>query len=251
MSLPPACLRLLCLVFACIVLGPALAGGQSPSLPAPDPSFQPPEDQAGIPRVLLIGDSISIGYTLPVRELLKGKANVHRIPANAATTRNTLDQFDAWVGTGKWDVIHFNWGLHDLKRMPGGQPQISLRDYEQNLRQLVERLRPLGRRLIWCSTTPVPGTELDPPRFNGDVIAYNAVASRVMAENHIPVNDLYSFVVPQADRIRKPLNVHFTPKGCMVLAQQVARCIAQALATEPDGNSASPGLEPKHYPHLF
>ena len=41
------------------------------------------QDTPGLPRVLLIGDSISIGYTLPVRRLLAGKANVHRIAVNA------------------------------------------------------------------------------------------------------------------------------------------------------------------------
>jgi hypothetical protein len=73
------------------------------------------EDVAGLPRVLLIGDSISIGYTLDVREMLKGKANVHRIPTNGGPTTNGLKSIKAWLGDSKWDVIHFNWGLHDLK----------------------------------------------------------------------------------------------------------------------------------------
>ena len=51
-----------------------------------------------------------------------------------------------------------------------------------------------------------------------------------MTENRIPINDLYSFVMPQADRIRKPLNVHYTAKGSEVLGRQVATCIEQALA---------------------
>jgi len=223
-------LMLLALVFSSI----PLARGADPLVPpaTQDASFEDVADVPGLPRVLLIGDSISMGYTLPVRELLKGKANVHRIPANAATTRNTLDQFGNWIPAGPWDVIHCNWGLHDIKRMPDGKRQVSLEDYERNLRELVQRLKPIGRKLVWCSTTPVPGTELDPPRFNEDVIAYNTVARRVMAEDGIPVDDLYSFVLPQADRIRKPLNVHFTSRGCLVLAQQVARCIEQVIAAD-------------------
>ena len=70
----------------------------------------------GLPRVLLIGDSISIGYTLPTRELLDGKANVHRIPTNGGPTTRGLEQLDRWLGDSRWDVIHFNFGLHDLKR---------------------------------------------------------------------------------------------------------------------------------------
>ena len=69
---------------------------------------------------MLIGDSISIAHTLPSRHLLKEIANVHRIPANAGATTNGLAQIDTWLGTRQWDVIHFNWGLHDLNLNPDG-----------------------------------------------------------------------------------------------------------------------------------
>src|SRR5438270_12669603 len=85
--------------------------------PAPNPAFREIQDVAGLPRVLLIGDSISIGYTEPVRALLAGKANVHRIPTNGAHTGNGLQNLDAWLGTSRWAVIHFNFGLHDLRYM--------------------------------------------------------------------------------------------------------------------------------------
>ena len=92
------------------------------------PEFAPVEDTPGLPRVLLIGDSISIGYTLPVRELLKGKANVHRIPGNGGPTTNGLKNLDEWLA-GKWDVIHFNFGLHDLKIGDDGSRQVPLEQY--------------------------------------------------------------------------------------------------------------------------
>src|SRR5262249_10720902 len=82
---------------------------------APNPAMQEVDDVAGLPRVLLIGDSISVGYTVPVRELLKSKANVHRILTNGGPTVNGVQHISEWLGSGKWDVIHFNWGLHDLK----------------------------------------------------------------------------------------------------------------------------------------
>ena len=62
------------------VLEPAPPGAPKPRHPA----FAKVEDTPGLPRVLLLGDSISIGYTLPVRERLKDVANVHRAPANHA-----------------------------------------------------------------------------------------------------------------------------------------------------------------------
>ncbi|MFP6883617.1 MAG: hypothetical protein VCA40_04240, partial [Roseibacillus sp.] len=69
------------------------------------------EDVPGLPRILLIGDSITFGYTLFVREALKGVANVHRIPTNGGPTSKGLEHIEAWLGTSKWDIIHFNWGL--------------------------------------------------------------------------------------------------------------------------------------------
>lgn len=99
------------------------------------------EDAAGLPRVLLIGDSISIGYTLPTRRLLHGKANVHRIPMNGGPTTRVLEMLTEWLRYGKWDVIHFNWGLHDLEIMEDGEHQVPIDQYEKNLRDLVEQLK--------------------------------------------------------------------------------------------------------------
>ena len=59
--------------------------------------------------MLLIGDSISIGYTLPVRKLMQGKANIHRPLTNCGPTTKGIAEIDKWLGKDKWDVIHFNW----------------------------------------------------------------------------------------------------------------------------------------------
>src|SRR5690606_23630682 len=116
----------------------------------PNPALAPITDDPALPRVLLIGDSISIGYTLPLRKLLEGKANVHRIPTNGGPTTRGLEQIDSWLGNGQWDVIHFNWGLHDLKYASEngqltspekGRQQVPIDEYERNLTRLVERLK--------------------------------------------------------------------------------------------------------------
>jgi hypothetical protein len=197
---------------------------------APDPALAPIEDQSGLPRVLLIGDSISIGYTLPVREALKGKANIHRIPTNGGPTSNGVANLDKWLGDKKWDVIHFNWGLHDLKfvdekgqlsNAQTGKHQIPLDQYEQNLRQLTQRLQKTGAKLIWCSTTPVP--EGAGGRSPGDELRYNEVAAKVMKELNVPTDDLYTFAKPRLKEIQRPANVHFTTEGSKVLSEQVVK----------------------------
>jgi len=200
-----------------------------PPKKAPSPVLAPITDVAGLPRVLLIGDSISMGYTLPVRELLKGKANVHRIPANGGPTKNGLANLSKWLGTGKWDLIHFNWGIHDLKHMPDGKRQVEAADYEANLRTLVGKLKATGAKLIWCSTTPIPAGELNPKRTFGQVSDYNEIAARVMKELGVPINDLNAWITPRFDEFHKPKDLHYTDAGSAFLAEKVAKEIAAAL----------------------
>ena len=193
-----------------------------------NPAFREIQDVPGLPRVLLIGDSISIGYTEPVRLELTNKANVHRIPENGAATIVGVKNLDKWLGTLKWDVIHFNFGLHDL-RLDDGKHQVPLPDYETNLRTIVQRLQKTGARLIWATTTPVPDAEVKPPRRSADVIAYNAAAARVMTESGIPIDDLYELVKPRLAELQLPANVHYTLPGYNVLGHQVAESVLRAL----------------------
>lgn len=216
---------------AILALAPPSPAQQSKAKPRktqPNPVFAPVADVAGLPRVLLIGDSISMGYTLAVRELLAGKANVHRPPTNCGPTIRGVEQIDAWLGDGHWDVIHFNFGLHDLKIMEDGKHQVAPAQYDKNLRQLVERMQKTKAQLIWCSTTPVPESS-SPPRHNADVLAYNAAAKSIMDEQGIAIDDLYAFALPQQAKIQLPNNVHFSPEGSKVLARQVAKSIEKAI----------------------
>lgn len=203
---------------------------------APNPAFAKVVDDPALPRVLLIGDSISIGYTVDVRKLLEGKANVHRIPANGGPTTRGLQSIDAWLGDSKWDVIHFNWGLHDLKYISEkgglvapekGKQQVSIADYEKNLTKLVERLEQTKAKLIWRNTTPVP--EGAAGRVVGDSAKYNAVAAKIMQQHNIPTDDQFSFVKPQMKKLMRPANVHFTAEGSLALAKQAVATIEKAL----------------------
>ena len=220
-----------------LILGAGVtAQDQKPKRPSP---LTPIQDQAGLPRVLLICDSISIGYTLPVRTLLKGKANVHRPKDNCGPTTRGLESIDKWLGDGKWDVIHFNWGLHDLKYLgPKGEnladpkakesrQQVPPDKYRGNLEQLVVRLKKTGAILIWCNTTQVP--EGAKGRVVGDSKKYNQIAVEVMEKHEVHVNDLYGHISGQLEKIQRPANVHFTPDGSAILAKQVAGTIEAQL----------------------
>lgn len=195
----------------------------------PNPALAPIVDVAGLPRVLLIGDSISIGYTPPVRKLLEGKANVHRIPQNGGPSSTGVANLDKWLGTGKWDVIHFNHGIHDLKIMPDGKRQVEPADYERNLRAIVARLKATGAKLIFATTTPIPDGELNPKRSFGKVPEYNEIATRVMTGNGVAINDLNQWITPRFAELQVPKDLHYRAQGYEFLARQVAAAIQDAI----------------------
>lgn len=211
------------MAFAAWILAPASDAQEKPS------PFDLIEDDPNLPRVLLIGDSISVGYTLPVREILQGFANVHRIPTNGGPTIRGWDRLDEWLGEKKWDVIHFNWGLHDLKILEDGKHQVPLDYYRLTLERLVKRLKATGAQLIWASTTPVPEGDVSPKRIPADVVRYNEAAAEIMKRYDAAVNDLYSFARPRLEKIQRPVNVHFTDEGSQALAQQTAEAIRASL----------------------
>lgn len=128
-------------------------------------------DDPKLPRVLLIGDSVSRGYTQAVRKAMAGKANVHRAPANCGPTATGVKKIDVWLGDGKWDVIHFNFGIHD-RATP-------IADYTQRLEQLIERMKKTGAKIVWASTTPIP----DNPAVKqtaASIVERNQVAAEIM-----------------------------------------------------------------------
>lgn len=200
-----------------------------------------------LPNVLLLGDSISIAYTRPVRAMLQTKANVFRPmmpdgqrPANCGETRMGLANFDTWVGHTAWDVIHFNWGAWDFcYRHPDSKVQgkrdkvngtlsVPPDEYARNLEQLVLRLKATGAKLIWASTTVVPENEAG--RFIGDDAKYNRIAEVIMKRHGIAIDDLYTVSKNFDGKYSvKPGDGHFTPAGSDLLARQVAAAILEAL----------------------
>lgn len=181
-------------------------------------------DDPQLPRVLLIGDSVSRGYTQAARNALKGKVNVHRAPANCGPTATGLKKLDVWLGDGNWDLIHFNFGIHDRRTKAD--------DYEKRLEEIVKRLKQTGAKVVWASSTPIPADWKEGPEMKAKLEEKNAIAAKVMERNGVEIDDLFTFITPYLSEVQNPKDVHFNGKGYGLLGKQVAEYIEGALQEE-------------------
>ena len=182
------------------------------------------------PRVLLIGDSISVGYSGEVVKQLRRVANVDLMatsaaidqPALAKMTRVALDSYDH-------AIIHFNNGLHGW--------HVSDADYAKHLEAYVQTLKRLApqAKLIWASSTSlvVSGNPAKLSPKNATVVRRNRIAAEIMHANGIEIDDLYALVVGKADwRGGDPY--HYNNRGKTVQGQAVAKVLRKALEQRLD-----------------
>ena len=212
-----------------------------------------------INNILIIGDSISIRYTpIVAQELQDLDGSIRHAPGNSRETTYALakpnlkdypkfsksqqyswrkvqmeqakSNLDFWLAFGRWDVIVFNFGLHDIKRSrkPDQPPQTrtSIEQYKSNLETICARLKQTDAKLIWVKTTPVrPPANYD--RQNTDVIRFNAAATEVLESQKIPMVDLYTPTFAELDRYIAKDGTHFQPVG----VEMQGRLVAQAIRT--------------------
>ncbi len=210
-------------------------------------------DDPALPRVLVIGDSISMNYHDVTKTALRGIANYYRIEGNGGPTTRGLQATALWLGHYweeglHWDMIQFNFGLHDLRQAYDpdtdtfGAHQVSLEEYKANLERIIGMLRETGATLVWCTTTPVPQTRTgrwpDPTGHAGrqkdEDLIFNAAAMDVIRQHpDILVHDLNTFVrkAPELAAWREQDDVHFwRDDERAVVGQFVATQIKRALA---------------------
>ena len=206
------------------------------------------EPNRELPKILIIGDSISGGYFPFVKKNLIGKANVFQpkyYDKNGKTksccggTSEGLKEIEIFLSDIKWDIIHFNFGLHDIKHIDPvtgknsknltHPHQASPEEYERNLIEIVKILRRTGAKLIFATTTPYPDKLGKQMRSPGMPKIYNQAALKIMKMNEIKINDLYSLVLPRINQLQRPNNVHFNAKGSEFLAEQVIKSVMKSI----------------------
>lgn len=189
------------------------------------------------PEVVLVGDSIRMGYQPFVTEALDGEAEIWAPEENGGDSRNVLAHLETWVLDRLPQVVHINCGLHDLKKsFETGEAQVPLVEYEENVRRILMRLAALeSTRVIWALTTPVDEklhhANKGFDRFEADVNAYNDCALSLCRAAGVEVHDLFSVVegIGRSEILRED-GVHFSEVGSRLLGGSVASCVRRGIA---------------------
>ncbi len=188
-----------------------------------------------LPKVVLVGDSIRLGYAPLVAKRLAGKAVVISPTPNGEDTANVLRNLDEWVIRERPAVVHINAGLHDLK-VKDKTYQVPLAEYEKNLETILKRIQQGTKaKIIFATTTPIiddrhARRKAGFDRFEADVQKYNVAAASVMKRTGVPVTDLHKLVEDGGkEKLLLADGTHYTQEGYEMLAGVVADNILRAL----------------------
>ena len=195
------------------------------------------------PKVALIGDSIRLSYAPTVKAALGRSFDLVNPKANGGDSKRVLANLEAWVIREQPDLVHFNCGIHDTKHFKKtGSFQVSPKQYEANLREIVKRIRAKTRaRIIFATSTPILDDRATAQRkgrdyelTNAAIEQYNAIARRLMSELEVPINDLHAVITqPVKPHTTASLiaadGVHLNPPARELLGEQVAGAIREQL----------------------
>jgi lysophospholipase L1-like esterase len=186
--------------------------------------WMPHSTEHALPRVLLIGDSITRGYGKEVERKLEGRAYVGRLATSKSLGDGALlEEIALVLRQNKFAVIHFNNGMHGW--------DYTEEEYGRAFPQLLALFKQLApqARLVWATTTPVrEGKELKLALRTERVKARNRLAQELVAKAGIPVDDLFALCVEHPE-FSSPDGVHASAKGIAAQAAQVAASIAAQL----------------------
>ncbi|MBQ9728860.1 MAG: hypothetical protein IJV85_04615 [Clostridia bacterium] len=174
-----------------------------------------------LPRVLLVGDSITDGYQAKVRELLSGVCYVDYIATSYAIDSPMYVQLvKNFVKDSDYALVHFNHGLHGL--------HIPTRTYKSLMRKLSDWMLQRTKVVFALSThVMAEGSKRSSGRWMKIVRPRNKAVLSLAATKNCAVDDLFTVSTTLKERTED--GVHFMPEGYAVLAAKVAESIQAAL----------------------
>ncbi|MBP5207223.1 MAG: SGNH/GDSL hydrolase family protein [Clostridia bacterium] len=192
-------------------------------------------------RVLLLGDSIRMGYDEYVKEILKDEFEVvYDDYDNGRFAAYTLWQANQFFRNfGRFDVVHWNNGYWDMHvEAPMKTAIHPVDEYVYFLGRILNEIRNNGATPVFATTTPILSDETAAEvivegvaysRYNNDwVTAYNAAAVAFMKREGVAVNDLYALCAKDPHCYKCPDLLHLTDEGYRRCAEQTAQAIREA-----------------------
>jgi len=192
-------------------------------------------------RIVLIGDSIRMGYDKYVKDALVNSAEVFYPQENCRFAEYVLRYAHEWKNNGKWgddvDLVHWNAGLWDALELFGDVPLTSLSYYGEAITRIDKRLRMLfpKAKMVFATSTNVNEGMSNPAftRHNATIEKYNAEALRALAGTDTVLNDLYSLTASFPDSYRSDWVHFYTPAGTEVIGGRVLSVICDLLDIAP------------------
>ena len=190
-------------------------------------------------NVLLIGDSIRMGYDKAVKASLAPYADVYFPDENcrfACYVLRYLHEYRDLAPEGKVDVLHWNAGLWDCLHLFEEEAQTPLEVYGCYIDRICRRIKKLfpGCKVIFATSTSVLSEKMDKDfkRYNEEIEAYNACAVDIVKKYGFVVNDLYAASCTLPESAHSDAVHYYTPLGTQVFADQVLSFLAEALGIE-------------------
>ncbi|MBQ8741745.1 MAG: SGNH/GDSL hydrolase family protein [Clostridia bacterium] len=190
-------------------------------------------------KILLVGDSIRMGYDKYIKKIFEDTAEVYYPDENCRFSTYVLRNLASWrdqLDCGDdIDLIHWNAGLWDDLRMLDGEPLVGLEEYSRNVERIYSAIGKLfpKARIIFATSTPVREelfTTLK--RYNADTERYNAEAVRISLEHGAIINDLYGIVKGAPKSYYSDMTHLYTKEGTELVTEQVRRSIESVLSIE-------------------
>ena len=187
-------------------------------------------------KIVLLGDSIRMGYDKYVKEALAGSAEVFYPKENCKFALNILRCIVEWKREG-WgddvDLVHWNAGLWDCVEVDSDKPLTPLAWYEETVARVDKRLRAFfpKAKIIFATSTSVAEEKYTPDfcRHNAIIEEYNAAAVRALASTDTVINDLYSLTKSFPDSYRSDATHFYTDKGTEMIGSRVLSLICDEL----------------------
>jgi len=185
--------------------------------------------EEGDKTILLIGNSICNGYKGFLAKGLPGYRVIAWVNPYYLGQAHLDEDLANVLQREKYDLIHFNIGLHGWSegRIPEGQYQPLLQKYVETLKQYCP-----DSKIIWSSITPITN-KVKPyctnEELNPIIDERNKIASIVMKNNGIPVNDLYTLCMLNMEKARGD-RFHWNGEMYRMIALQTASKINNELS---------------------